>query len=294
MSSELGNGSNTTEGYGIGANLTCYGANGVYVDSQAQFAWFDTDLSADGLGKLADGNNGTGYALSVEVGKELAVAKGWTVTPQAQLAYASVDFDDMTDPFGAEISLRKGESLKGRVGAALGRDANWQDAEGRKARAHVYGITSLTYEFLDGATVAVSGIDLVAEPQKFGAEFGLGGTYNWADERFALHGEAVASTQLRRQLWLQGHGRLDGRVLEPNIGSGRFADRSPVTNNRCLLRPAGRRFCFFPEKCEPAPRKAPKRLSPVPPVRGHAASQLYRLHEPVTGRRAPPTAMMRC
>ncbi|WEK49028.1 MAG: autotransporter outer membrane beta-barrel domain-containing protein [Candidatus Kaistia colombiensis] len=194
VSSELGNGSNTTEGYGIGANLTWYGANGVYVDSQAQFAWFNTDLSADGVGKLADGNNGTGYALSVELGKELAVAKGWTVTPQAQLAYASVDFDDMTDPFGAEISLRKGESLKGRVGAALGRDAAWQDAEGRKARAHVYGITSLTYEFLDGATVAVSGIDLVAEPQKFGAEFGLGGTYNWADERFALHGEAVAST----------------------------------------------------------------------------------------------------
>ena len=194
VSSELGNGSNTTEGYGIGANLTWYGANDVYVDSQAQFAWFDTDLSADDVGKLADGNNGTGYALSVELGKELAIAPGWTVTPQVQLAYASVDFDDLTDPFGAEVSLRNGESLKGRVGAALGRDANWQDAEGRKVRSHVYGITSLTYEFLDGATVAVSGVDLVAEPQKFGAELGLGGTYNWADERFALHGEAVAST----------------------------------------------------------------------------------------------------
>jgi hypothetical protein len=36
--------------------------------------------------------------------------------------------------------------LKGRVGAALGRDATWQDAEGRKTRSHVYGITSLTYE----------------------------------------------------------------------------------------------------------------------------------------------------
>jgi outer membrane autotransporter protein len=194
VSSDLGNGSNTTEGYGIGANLTWYGANGVYVDSQAQFAWFDTDLSADGVGTLAEGNNGTGYALSVELGKELAIAPGWTVTPQAQLAYASVDFDDLTDPFGAEVSLRNGESLKGRVGAALGRDANWQDEAGPKVRSHVYGITSLTYEFLDGATVAVSGVDLVAEPQKFGAELGLGGTYNWADERFALHGEAVAST----------------------------------------------------------------------------------------------------
>ncbi|MCX5572145.1 autotransporter outer membrane beta-barrel domain-containing protein [Kaistia nematophila] len=194
VSSDLGNGSNTTEGYGIGATLTWYGANGVYVDSQAQVAWFDTDLSADEVGKLVDGNNGTGYALSIEAGREFAVKEGWTVTPQAQLSYASADFDDFVDPFGAEVSLSKGESLKGRIGAALGRDASWQDDQGRAARTHFYGITSLTYEFLDGATVAVSGVDLVAKPQKFGAEFGLGGTYNWGNEKYALHGEALAST----------------------------------------------------------------------------------------------------
>ncbi|WEK49975.1 MAG: autotransporter outer membrane beta-barrel domain-containing protein [Candidatus Kaistia colombiensis] len=192
--SDLGNGSNTTEGYGIGASLTWYGQNGVYVDGQGQFAWFDTDLSADGVGKLADGNKGTGYALSIELGQELAVKDGWTVTPQAQLSYASADFDDFVDPFGAAVSLTKGESLKGRIGAALGRDTSWQDASGRAARTHVYGITSLTYELLDGATVAVSGVDLVAGPQKFGAEFGLGGTYNWGAEKYALHGEALAST----------------------------------------------------------------------------------------------------
>lgn len=194
VSSDLGNGSNTTEGYGVGANLTWYGQNGVHIDGQAQFGWFDTDLSADGVGKLAAGNNGTGYALSVELGRELAVAPGWTVTPQAQLAYASADFDDFVDPYGAAVSLSKGESLEGRIGLALGRDANWQDDSGRKVRSHVYGITSLTYEFLDGATVAVSGVDLVVEPQKFGAELGLGGTYNWGDERYALHGEALVST----------------------------------------------------------------------------------------------------
>jgi len=194
VSSDLGNGSNTTEGYGIGASLTWYGANGVYVDGQAQIAWFDTDLSADGVGKLVDGNDGTGYALSIEAGRELAVKDGWTVTPQAQLAYASADFDDFVDPYGAAVSLSKGESLEGRIGVALGRDSAWQDDAGRAVRTHVYGITSLTYEFLDGATVAVSGVDLVAEPQKFGAEFGLGGTYNWGAEKYALHGEALAST----------------------------------------------------------------------------------------------------
>ena len=194
VSSGLGGGSNTTDGYGIGATLTWYGANGVYVDGQAQVAWFDTDLSADGPGKLVDGNDGIGYALSIEAGRELAVKEGWTVTPQAQLAYASADFDDFVDPYGAAVSLSKGESLEGRVGVALGRDASWQDGAGRAVRTHLYGITSLTYEFLDGATVAVSGLDLVAEPQKFGAEFGVGGTYNWGAEKYALHGEALAST----------------------------------------------------------------------------------------------------
>jgi outer membrane autotransporter protein len=111
-----------------------------------------------------------------------------------QLAYASADFDDFVDPFGASVKLSKGESLEGRAGVALGRDHAWKNEAGRAVRAHVYGITSLTYEFLDGATVAVAGMDLVAEPQKFGAELGLGGTYNWNDERYALHGELLAST----------------------------------------------------------------------------------------------------
>jgi T5SS/PEP-CTERM-associated repeat protein/autotransporter-associated beta strand protein len=60
VTSDLGNGSNTTEGYGVGASLTWYGQNGLYVDGQAQYAWFDSKLSADGAGTLVDGNNGTG------------------------------------------------------------------------------------------------------------------------------------------------------------------------------------------------------------------------------------------
>jgi hypothetical protein len=40
----------------------------------------------------------------------------WSITPQAQLAYSNVDFDDFTDPFGADVSLDKSHSLKGRLG----------------------------------------------------------------------------------------------------------------------------------------------------------------------------------
>jgi len=122
-----------------------------------------------------------------EAGQKVALGNEWSLTPQAQLAYSSIDFDGFTDPFGANVSLRQGDSLKGRLGVATNYD---NDTAGR----HVYGIANLTYEFLDGTSVAVSGTDLSFEQQRFGGELGLGGTYKWADGKYALHGEALAST----------------------------------------------------------------------------------------------------
>lgn len=185
--SSLGDGSNTTESHGIGANLTWYGQTGFYVDGQAQVATLRSDMSAVGIGTIGDGIHGSGYALSLEAGRKIALDATWSLTPQAQLAYASVDFDAFTDPFGANVALRQGDSLKGRLGAAVNYDA---DTSGN----HVYGIANLTYEFLDGTSVAVSGVNVAFEPQRFGGELGFGGTYKWAGGKYALHGEALAST----------------------------------------------------------------------------------------------------
>ncbi|MCA0276861.1 MAG: autotransporter outer membrane beta-barrel domain-containing protein [Proteobacteria bacterium] len=185
--SSLGDGANTTDSYGIGANLTWHGASGFYIDAQAQVATLRSDLNAAGVGEIGDGIRGSGYALSLEAGQKVALGNEWSLTPQAQLAYSSIDFDGFTDPFGANVSLRQGDSLKGRLGVATNYD---NDTAGR----HVYGIANLTYEFLDGTSVAVSGTDLSFEQQRFGGELGLGGTYKWADGKYALHGEALAST----------------------------------------------------------------------------------------------------
>lgn len=185
--SSLGDGSNTTDSHGIGANLTWYGQTGFYVDGQAQVATLRSDMSAVGIGTIGDGIHGSGYALSLEAGRKIALDATWSLTPQAQLAYASVDFDAFTDPFGANVALRQGDSLKGRLGAAVNYDA---DASGN----HVYGIANLTYEFLDGTSVAVSGVNVAFESQRFGGELGIGGTYKWSGGKYALHGEALAST----------------------------------------------------------------------------------------------------
>ncbi len=67
------------------------------------------------------------------------------------------------------------------------------DAGTGEGRSHVYTIVNLTYEFLDGTAVDVAGVDVAFEPDSFGAELGLGGTYRWAGGKYALSGEALAS-----------------------------------------------------------------------------------------------------
>jgi len=197
--SSLGSGTNSTDSYGGGATLTWYGSNGVYVDGQASVSRLSSDVAAAAIGKLVDGNQGLGYALSIEAGRKLSVGGNWSVTPQAQLAYTSVDFDAFADPFGAKVSLVSGDSLKGRIGVALDYDAG-SSASG----SHVYGIANLTYEFLDGTAVDVAGTKVAFEPDSFGAELGLGGTYRWAGGKYALYGEALASTSFEGSYGFKG------------------------------------------------------------------------------------------
>ncbi|RLP28372.1 autotransporter outer membrane beta-barrel domain-containing protein [Mesorhizobium sp. YM1C-6-2] len=199
ISSDLGSGDNSTDSYGVGATLTWYGNDGIYVDGQASVARLSSDLSADGVGELADGNDGVGYAFSIEAGRKVPVGGSWSVTPQAQLAYTSVDFDDFTDPFGATVSIDNGDSLKGRIGLALDYDAG-----AGTDRSHVYGIANLTYDFLDGTAVDVAGVNVAFEPDSFGAELGLGGTYRWAGGKYALYGEALASTSFEGSYGVKG------------------------------------------------------------------------------------------
>ncbi|KQU75465.1 hypothetical protein ASC75_19220 [Aminobacter sp. DSM 101952] len=195
--SGLGDGSNSTTSYGIGATLSWYGENGFYVDGQAQIAMLRSDLDAAGIGRVGDGIHGSGHALSLEAGRKVALGDGWSLTPQAQLAWSSVDFDSFTDRFGAIVSLKDGDSLKGRIGIA----ANYEEGP---AGTQVYGIANLTYEFLDGTSVMVSGLDTSFAAQRFGGELGFGGTYRWADGKYALHGEALGSTSFAGSYGIKG------------------------------------------------------------------------------------------
>ncbi len=196
VSSLVGGGDISTTAYGVGASLTWYGLSGFYVDGQAGATWYDSDLKTSLLGDMADGNNAFGYALSIEIGQRLEFAGAWALTPQAQLVYSSVEFDDFTDALGADVSMGDGESLKGRAGLALEYQDSWKDGSGDIQRASVYGIANLQYEFLDGTSVDASGNEFETELDPLWGGVGIGGSYNLDNDRYALFGEVSANTSL--------------------------------------------------------------------------------------------------
>jgi len=197
ISSVYGDGDIHTNGYGVGTTLTWYGENGFYVDTQGQATWYDSNLKSDLLnGDLENGNNGFGYALSLETGKRFAASGPWSITPQAQLIYSSVNFDSFNDRFGARVSLNDGNSLIGRLGVALDREENWRKENGQSASTRFYGAANLYSEFLNGTSVDVAGAGFKSENDRLWAGLTLGGSYDWNQDRFSLYGEVAAKSSL--------------------------------------------------------------------------------------------------
>ncbi len=196
ISSAFGPGSISIDAYGVGATATWYANNGFYLDGQAQVSWFNSDLSSDWVGGLTSDNGGFGYALSIEAGQRVNVSENWTVIPQAQLVYSNVRFDGFTDPFGAQVGGGSADTLVGRFGLAVEYSNSWTNEAGQNQRAAVYGIANLHYDFLDGASTNVSGTTVGSQNDPLRGEIGLGGSYNWNDDKFSLYGEVSASSSL--------------------------------------------------------------------------------------------------
>ncbi|WP_170991596.1 MULTISPECIES: autotransporter outer membrane beta-barrel domain-containing protein [Bradyrhizobium] len=187
VNSLFGNGRIRAEGAGVGATATWYGDNGVYLDGQMQTMFYRGDLTSDLVGSMAHGNEGLGYAFSVEGGKRFTIGNGFSLTPQAQLAYSKVEFDGFADRFGALVSLGNADSLLGRVGLSLNHQKSWSDG----ARSDLYAIGNLHYEFLDGTKVDVAGTGFASTNDRLWGSIGGGGSYSWAGGRYTLFGEAT-------------------------------------------------------------------------------------------------------
>jgi fibronectin-binding autotransporter adhesin len=188
----------SSNAYGIGGTLTWYGNNGFYADAQAQATWLDSDISSAIVGRtLVSGNDGFGYTLSLEAGQRITLDQHWTLTPQAQLTYSNLRFDSFTDVFGTTVSLLEGQSLRARLGLAAEYQSSWKDKDGTTSRISAYGIGNLYKEMLRGTRVNVSGYEFASRDNGVWGGLGLGGTYNWDDDKYSVYGEVSANTGLK-------------------------------------------------------------------------------------------------
>lgn len=193
VTSSIGNGTIDTEAYGVGLSATWLANNGFYLDGQAGFNWFNSDLNSSVLGNLVSDNKGNGHNLSLEAGMRHDLTGGWTVTPQAQLTYAAVSFDDFTGIFGGPVSLTDGQSLLGRIGVLFEYEASGI-VEGTSQM--VYGFANITHEFLDGTEVDVSGTKFRNQLDDVSGEIGAGFNISLEDDKYNFFGQAAVATSL--------------------------------------------------------------------------------------------------
>ncbi|CAB3722582.1 autotransporter outer membrane beta-barrel domain-containing protein [Achromobacter piechaudii] len=190
VSSTYGNGKIDTTAYGMTPTLTWYGKNGLYIDTQAQATWFDSDLNSQLAGSLKKGRQAQSYGLGIEAGKAFELSERLALVPQAQLTYVSTRFDSFNDKFGARVESDKGDSLLARVGIALDYKSNWQTA-GVNRQSSVYGVVNVKHEFLDDARVRVAGVSAGSRMARNWGSVGAGANYSWA-ERYAIYGQVDA------------------------------------------------------------------------------------------------------
>ncbi|CAB3734974.1 hypothetical protein LMG26690_05158 [Achromobacter animicus] len=188
--SMYGNGTIDTTAYGLTPTLTWYGKNGVYIDTQAQATWFDSDLKSRLAGKLKGGSQANSYGLGIEAGKAFGLNERLALIPQAQLSYVSTRFDSFNDRFGAHVESDRGDSLLARIGIALDYKNNWQTG-GVNRESSVYGVANVKHEFLDGTRVRVAGVPASSSMARTWGSVGLGTNYGWSD-RYAIYAQVDA------------------------------------------------------------------------------------------------------
>jgi fibronectin-binding autotransporter adhesin len=192
--SAIGSGTINSDARGLGLTATWYGTSGVYTDIQLEYARFKTDVTSPVDGLLASDVDGSGRFASVEVGKAFALQNGLTLTPQAQLSWASVKMDSFIGSEGGAVTVGETDSLKLRLGLAAER--GWTTATGESGR--VYGIANVTREFRGDTSVSLDGDALTTDAVDVTGELGVGLSYDWqnAGKTSSLFGQVEVSRDL--------------------------------------------------------------------------------------------------
>ena len=151
---------------------------GLYVDTQAQYAVFSSDIASQ-QESMTFNNDADAFRLSGEVGYRFE-AGGFSLAPQVQVEWGKVDFDGFIAPHNENVSLEDGNVTDGRIGLAF--DRQWTG--GPENRASLSAGAHLRIPF-DGKTVVdVSSMPLVSERKDIALELNAGFDYQWDNNTF--------------------------------------------------------------------------------------------------------------
>jgi outer membrane autotransporter protein len=196
IASDFGNGSVDSKAYGVGITATWVAENDFYVDGQARYSWYNSDLYSNTLGSLKSGNDGNGYATSIELGQHFTVSDGLVVSPQAQLIYSEVNFNTFTGPNNEVVSASNSRSLKSRFGVAVDRKHTSIDKNKKVYRTHRYVVGNIYYEHLGENDIDVSGTQVLNKEDALFGGLGFGYRYIWAGGRYGISAEMSATSSL--------------------------------------------------------------------------------------------------
>ncbi|UTH46322.1 autotransporter-associated beta strand repeat-containing protein [Loktanella salsilacus] len=200
LTSDSGEGAISTEGYSIGASATWIGATGYYADGQVQYTGFDNSIAAGGAQSTVEG---LGYAASIEVGKRMALAgSDWTITPNGQLDYASVYFDDFTSGGGLDTAMQSADSLRVGLGVIAERTTQLQG----DAATTIYGLANIYHELDGELLIDVAGSDVVTQLPEWSGEVGVGLSRGFENGMGAAYAQVTLASS------------LDSSVNDSNLG----------------------------------------------------------------------------
>lgn len=132
----------------------------------------------------------------MEAGQRISIDQNWALTPQAQLQWSSIDFDSFSDNYGADVRNRDGNSLTARMGLAANYTNNRMGEDGLAVNTSFYAIANLYQDLVSDAKITIAGVNFDTENDRTWAGVGAGGTYAWANNKYALYGEGSVNTSL--------------------------------------------------------------------------------------------------
>lgn len=166
---------NDNQGYSVGLTASWYqqdqGKTGAYVDSWAQYVWFDNHVSEQDSAE--EHYHSSGVVASVETGYSWQFNDKadwvWSVQPQAQIVYQGVSQNSFRATNGSEVKQHGDHNIQSR----LGLHNEWAQKIGKTGEITPYVDVNYIHNS-DDAGLNIDGVNFTDETAKDIAEVSVG------------------------------------------------------------------------------------------------------------------------